>query len=96
MNALAFFGLFFLVLAAIALHGWAANSPDADDHATRRPVGAGRAYGDVPRRDARASRSRRPAAFRHVPSGDRSVVADAPATPPVLAVRASETTTSTK
>jgi phage replication-related protein YjqB (UPF0714/DUF867 family) len=30
LTALAFFGLFFLVLAAVALHGWAANSRDVD------------------------------------------------------------------
>lgn len=95
MNVLAFFGLFFLVLAAVALHGWAANSQDVDEEASPTAIPARLERQVVPGRNARPSRSPRPAAFRHVPSDDRHVVVDAPATPPVFSFRASATTTST-
>ena len=95
MNALAFFGLFFLVLAAFTLRGWAANSLDTDKEASLMAIPARSERRVGPRRDARPSRSPRPAAFRHVPSDDGHVVIDTPAIPPVVSFRASATTTST-
>jgi hypothetical protein len=95
MNALTFFGLFFLVLAAVALHGWAANSQEADKEASLTAIPPRTERQVAPRRDSRPIRSPRPAAFRHVPSDDPDVVIDTPATPPVFSSRASATTTST-
>jgi hypothetical protein len=96
VNALAFFGLFFLALAAVALHGWAANSQDADEGASPTSIPARTGRQLVPHRGARASRSPRPAALCHAHSADRHVVVGAPATPPGFAFGASEGTTTTR